>query len=76
MKTTIELPDDLLAKAKSVAAMRHTTLRAMIEHALRREIGESGPSGEGVIWEKNEYGFPVLKRRGAGVRSLVKIFTE
>ena len=39
MKTTIELPDDLLIEAKAVAARRRTTLKAMITHALRREIG-------------------------------------
>ena len=35
----IELPDDLLIEAKAVAARRRTTLKAMITHALRREIG-------------------------------------
>ena len=41
MKTTIELPDALFAEAKSVALKRRTTLKAMMEHALRREIGFS-----------------------------------
>ena len=34
MKTTIELPDELLAEAKAVAARRRTTLKALVEHAL------------------------------------------
>ncbi len=38
MKTTLDLPDDLLIEAKAVAAKRRTTLKAMVEHALRREI--------------------------------------
>jgi hypothetical protein len=38
MKTTLDLPDDLLIEAKTVAARRRITLKAMIEHALRREI--------------------------------------
>ncbi len=38
MKTTLELPDNLLLEAKAVAARRRTTFKAMIEHALRREI--------------------------------------
>lgn len=38
MKTTLLLPDDLLIEAKTVAARRKTTLKALIESALRREI--------------------------------------
>ena len=38
MKMTVELPDDLLIEAKATAARQRTTLRAIIEHALRREI--------------------------------------
>lgn len=38
MKTTLDLPDDLLIEAKSLAARRKTTLRAVVESALRREI--------------------------------------
>jgi Arc/MetJ family transcription regulator len=38
MKTTLELDDDLLIEAKAVAARRRTTLRAIVEHALRREL--------------------------------------
>jgi len=67
MKTTIELPDELLTRAKSVAAQRRTTLKSMIEHALRRELLlTSSPSAADAIWEENEHGFPVLKRDGEG----------
>lgn len=38
MKTTLDLPDDLLIEAKTVAARRKTTLKAIVESALRREI--------------------------------------
>lgn len=38
MKTTLDLPDDLLIEAKSLAARRKTTLKAVVESALRREI--------------------------------------
>ena len=38
MKTTIDLPDELMTEAKAVAARRRTTLKAMMEHALRREV--------------------------------------
>jgi hypothetical protein len=35
MKTTIELPNSLLKEAKALAARESTTLRALIEEALR-----------------------------------------
>ena len=35
MKTTVEISDDLLGKAKKVAADEHTTLRSLIEEGLR-----------------------------------------
>jgi len=38
VKTTLVLPDDLLMEAKMLAARRKTTLKAIIESALRREI--------------------------------------
>ena len=68
MKTTLELPDDLLLEAKAVAVRRHTTLKAIMEHALRRELGEipsrSRKAQARVIL--NERGFPVLRREGQG----------
>jgi transcription termination factor Rho len=64
MKTTIELPDDLLTKAKATAAMRRTTLKAMIEHALKRELDFPDEKvRENEIYEINEHGFPVLKKK-------------
>ena len=38
MKTTLDLPDELLIEAKAVAARRRITLKDMVAHALRREI--------------------------------------
>jgi hypothetical protein len=35
MKTTIELPDDLLERSKAVARRENSTLRALIEEGLR-----------------------------------------
>ena len=65
MKTTIELPYDLLLQAKAMAVKRRTTLKSMIEHALRRELHEATPLPEASkIYTYNEYGFPVLKREG------------
>lgn len=61
MKTTIEISDHLFTAAKAVAVQRRTTLKAMIEHALKREIAfEEKPSRQ-AVFEKNAYGFPVLR---------------
>lgn len=73
MKTTLELPDELLMEAKAVALRRKTTLKAMIEHSLRREIGEALPTGTDALLELNARGFPVLKRQD---RSGQKITSE
>lgn len=40
MKTTIDPPDELLIEAKKQAASSRTTLRALIESGLRRELSE------------------------------------
>jgi hypothetical protein len=39
MKTTIDLPDELLIQAKKRAAESRTTLREIFERGLRRELG-------------------------------------
>jgi hypothetical protein len=38
MKTTVEIPDALLAAARKVAAKNRTTVRALIEEGLRRVV--------------------------------------
>jgi hypothetical protein len=40
MKTTIEISDALLENARSLAAREKTTVRALVESGLRREIEE------------------------------------
>ncbi|HEY7839771.1 MAG TPA: hypothetical protein VIC54_14325 [Terriglobales bacterium] len=35
MKTTLDLPDSLLAEAKAIARERHLTLRQLMEEGLR-----------------------------------------
>ena len=39
MRTTIHLPDDLLARAKQAAAASRRTLTQVIEEALREALG-------------------------------------
>ena len=40
MKTTVEIADDLIARAKALAMRRHTTLRALIEQGLRQVLSD------------------------------------
>ena len=42
MKTTIELPEALFAKAKRYARAHGTTLKALIEQGLRLKLAEKG----------------------------------
>ena len=69
MKTTLDLPDDLLVEAKAVAARRRTTLKDMVTHALRREIaappGVVHPHDES--YEIGPHGILSLKKRGAKI---------
>ena len=41
MRTTIRLPEDLLAEAKKLAAERGTTLTRLVEEALRESLARA-----------------------------------
>jgi len=45
MKTTVEIPDALLAQARKLAAREGTTIRALVEESLRRVIAERERAG-------------------------------
>jgi hypothetical protein len=45
VKTTIELPDELLVEAKKRAADERTTMREIFERALRKELGTRAARG-------------------------------
>lgn len=47
MKTTVDLPDDLLIRAKKRAVDSRTPLRVLIERGLRRELAASSASRRG-----------------------------
>ncbi|MEI6082637.1 MAG: hypothetical protein WCR44_09475 [Verrucomicrobiota bacterium] len=63
-------------EVKAVAARRRTTMRSIMEHALRRELGELAPAKkeQEVLTEVNAYGFPILKRRGRGRLTTEMVF--
>lgn len=43
MRTTLDLPDDLLREAKIAAVRRGSTLRDLVAAALRRELAAGAP---------------------------------
>jgi hypothetical protein len=75
MKTTLDLDDDLLMEAKTLAVRRKTTLKAIVESALRREIRPAtemeNPDPEKL--EVGPLGFLVLKRKPGDTISLEMI---
>jgi len=77
VKTTLDLDDALLMEAKSVAARRRTTLKAIVEHALRRELAPApemaNPDPENL--EMGPLGFLVLKRKAGETLTLEQIRT-
>ena len=63
MRTTIDLPDPLFKEAKSAAALRGQSLKAIMVTALRRELrhGRATPASQGP---RNRKKFPVLACKG------------
>ena len=62
MKTTVELPDELLVAAKKHAAEYRSTLRELIERGLRRELRGNGCDRSthrpGIRWVTVDGGLP------------------
>lgn len=75
MKTTVDLPEDLLIEAKTLAARRKTTLKAMVESALRREIRPAAEmeNPDPEKFEVGPLGFLVLKRKPGETITLEQI---
>lgn len=46
MRTTVELPDDLLRRAKAYAAARGETLKALFTRAVAAEVGAAPDDAE------------------------------
>ena len=66
MKTTIELPDTLFREAKAAAVRRRTTLKALVTHALEREV-YCGEGSDQAVFDVDEHGIPHLPSRGVRV---------
>jgi len=54
MKTTLELPDQLVREAKVRAAREGTTLRAVVARALEEELRQHTADGtEEPVWKRH-----------------------
>jgi hypothetical protein len=62
MRTTIDMPDPLLRKAKQAAAERNTTLRALMIEALQSSLNP--PAGTNILRDAS---FGDLEGGGDGV---------
>ena len=73
MKTTIDLPDELLIAAKKMAAESRKTLREVFERGLRRELagGAEAPRSRrrAIRWVTARGGLPT----GADVRNRARM---
>ena len=61
MKTTVELPDELLIAAKKRAAETRTSLKVILSRGLRRELARPAPAParrRRVRWVTVEGGLP------------------
>jgi hypothetical protein len=56
MKTTVNIADPLLKRAKEAAARRGTTLRGIIEEALREALSEGRSPRKGYRLETHTFG--------------------
>jgi len=62
MKTTLDLPDDLMIEAKATAARRRITLRELFTRALERDLRPAPQPRSDDHFVIDEDGWPVLKR--------------
>jgi hypothetical protein len=46
MRTTIDMPDALFRKTKAVAALRGSSMKELIIHAVEREVTAIAPPGK------------------------------
>lgn len=75
MRTTIRLPDDLLRRAKALAAESGLSLTALIEHAVRERVDSPRPV------ERDHPPIPVSKetgwvRPGVNIDKISELFME
>ncbi|MFZ4693942.1 MAG: hypothetical protein ACOYMV_02335 [Verrucomicrobiia bacterium] len=66
MKTTLDLPDEMVRRAKITAVERGTTLRNLVGEALARELEIPVPD----VYRRRRAAFPIFSSRAPGTMSL------
>jgi len=62
MRTTVDVEDSLLRRAKSVAAEHGESLKVLIERPIARELGVAGKKGPFSL--PHRVGLPLIDGRG------------
>jgi predicted transcriptional regulator len=79
MKTTVELPDELLHEVQQIARAEHTTMKSLLEEGLRAVIDrhrgaqvfvlrDAGVDGRGLNPEVAEGGWTTIRELAYGER--------
>jgi hypothetical protein len=76
MKTTVELPDDLLAEAKAMALRNRTTLKALLTRALERELRGGGLEASHDRFIVDDRGWPLLQTDEGADRIITNGFID
>jgi Arc/MetJ family transcription regulator len=75
MRTTIELSDSLLARARRIMAKRKVTLRALVEEGLRRVV-EEDQAAPGFELRDASFKGPTGFANGAGPEDIQRVLRE
>jgi len=70
MKTTLEIPDPIFRRAKSVAAQRGMALRAFVTEAVEEKLASN--SREKKPWVRLAGGLKHLRKETARINEIVK----
>ena len=71
MKTTLEIPDPLFRRAKSIAAQRGIPLRAFVTEAVEEKLAASSPKRE-KPWVRFVGGLRHLHKETARINSILR----
>ena len=71
MKTTLEIPDSIFRRAKSVAAQRGIALRVFVTEAVEEKLTGASKSGE-KPWVRLAGGLKHLRKETARINGIMK----
>jgi len=76
MRTTVELPPELIKQAKALAAERGESLKALLTRAVAAELGKSARSRETTAVRLPVFGDPKGKPVGISSEDIARAFAE